>query len=49
MSNTFFDRPILNSPYKYPRQHWELDEAGQPTQKVVDTHRSAKTVVQLTI
>jgi superfamily II DNA or RNA helicase len=24
-----FDRPILNSPYEYPRRHWELDDAGQ--------------------
>jgi hypothetical protein len=26
MSNPFFDHPILNSPYAYPRRHWELDE-----------------------
>jgi type III restriction enzyme len=25
MSNPFFDHPILNSPYKYPQRHWELD------------------------
>jgi hypothetical protein len=42
MSNPFFDRRILNSPYKYPRRHWELDEAGQPTQKVIETRRGAK-------
>ncbi len=24
MKNQFFERPILNSPYEYPRQHWEL-------------------------
>ena len=30
----FFEKPILNSPYEYPSQHWELDEAGQPTQSV---------------
>ena len=23
-----FERPIVNSPYAYPRQHWELDESG---------------------
>jgi type III restriction enzyme len=27
----FFTHPILNSPYEYPRYHWELDETGQPT------------------
>jgi hypothetical protein len=36
MSNPFFDHPILNSPYEYPRRDWELDEAGQPTQKIID-------------
>ena len=33
MSNPFFDRPILNSPYDYPRRHWEIDAQGQPTLK----------------
>ncbi len=42
MSNPFFDRPILNSPYEYPRRHWELDEAGQPTQKILELRRSAR-------
>jgi hypothetical protein len=28
MDNQFFERPILNSPYEYPTQHWELDEYG---------------------
>ena len=37
MSNPFFDHPILNSPYEYPVRHWELDEAGQPTQKIIET------------
>ena len=30
MENPFFDYPIINSPYAYPSQHWELDEEGQP-------------------
>jgi type III restriction enzyme len=47
MSNPFFDRPILNSPYDYPRRHWELDEAGQPTQKVIETRRSAKFITPI--
>jgi type III restriction enzyme len=47
MSNPFFDRPILNSPYKYPRRHWELDEAGQPTQKIIETRRSAKFITPI--
>lgn len=36
MSNQFFERPIVNSPYEYPRQHWELDETGQPTGVLAD-------------
>src|ERR1700685_3082468 len=47
MSNPFFDHPILNSPYEYPRRHWELDEAGQPTQKVIENRRSAKFVTPI--
>src|SRR3954454_16311112 len=41
MSNPFFDRPILNSPYDRPRRHWELDETGQPTQRILDLRRRA--------
>jgi type III restriction enzyme len=41
MSNPFFDRPILNSPYDIPTRHWELDETGQPTQRVLDSRRRA--------
>lgn len=39
--NRFFSHPILNSPYEYPRRHWELDPAGQPTQQVVESRRIA--------
>lgn len=38
---TFFERPILNSPYEYPRGHWELDESGQPTDRVMPLRRPA--------
>ncbi len=41
MSNPFFDHPILNSPYKCPQRHWELDEHGQPTQQIVESRRVA--------
>jgi len=41
MSNEFFEKPILNSPYDYPSRHWELDESGQPTQLIVDSRRRA--------
>jgi type III restriction enzyme len=41
MSNPFFDHPILNSPYERPTQHWELDQHGQPTQKILEIRRRA--------
>lgn len=41
MSNQFFDQPILNSPYERPARHWELDEAGQPTQIIATSRRPA--------
>ena len=40
MSERFFERPILNSPYEYPSRHWELDETGQPTDRILDRRRS---------
>ena len=47
MSNPFFDQPILNSPYDYPHRYWELDEAGQPTQKIIESRRSAKFITPI--
>lgn len=44
MTQNFFDEPILNSPYGYPRRHWELDADGQPTNHIMDFRRSAKFV-----
>ncbi len=43
----FFEQPILNSPYEYPRRHWELDETGQPTQRIIETRRGAKFVTPI--
>ncbi|TAL90205.1 MAG: hypothetical protein EPN69_12890, partial [Rhodanobacter sp.] len=47
MENQFFERPILNSPYDYPAHHWELDKSGQPTQKVLDSRRTADFVTPI--
>ncbi|WP_279362064.1 BPTD_3080 family restriction endonuclease [Xanthomonas sacchari] len=41
MSEQFFKQPILNSPYEYPRRHWELDDSGQPTQQIVESRRES--------
>jgi type III restriction enzyme len=39
MTEQFFERPILNSPYEYPGRHWELDADGQPTNRIIETRR----------
>ncbi len=44
MTEQFFEKPILNSPYAYPARHWELDADGQPTNRILDFRRTAKFV-----
>lgn len=47
MSDPFFDHPILNSPYERPEQHWELDDQGQPTQRIVAARRRAEFITPI--
>ena len=47
MDHEFFKHPILNSPYDYPTRHWELDESGQPTQKIVDRRRPCQLITPI--
>ncbi|NQT60098.1 MAG: DEAD/DEAH box helicase family protein [Bacteroidetes bacterium] len=47
MDNVFFDHPILNSPYEYPKRHWQLDEQGQPTQKIDELRRRAEFITPI--
>ncbi|MCB9859993.1 MAG: DEAD/DEAH box helicase family protein [Phycisphaeraceae bacterium] len=47
MSSEFFAKPILNSPYEYPLRHWELDENGQPTNRIVESRRRAEFVTPI--
>ena len=47
MENLFFERPILNSPYQRPLQHWELDEEGQPTQQIIPKRRDAEFITPI--
>src|SRR3954467_7001894 len=47
MSDLFFDHPILNSPYEQPTRHWELDDSGQPTQRVLDARRKASFITPI--
>src|SRR3954451_23487403 len=39
MTQRFFERPILNSPYEFPGCHWELDADGQPTNRIIEARR----------
>jgi len=45
--NRFFEQPVLNSPYEYPEQHWELDDQGQPTQQIVHRRRPAEFITPI--
>ncbi len=45
--NLSFERPILNSPYEYPTRYWELDDQGQPTQKVIESRRPAEFIMPI--
>jgi len=47
MDNRFFEKPVLNSPYEYPMRHWELDEQGQPTQRIIESRRRAKFITPI--
>lgn len=39
MAQSFFDQPILNSPYRAPGRYWELDGDGRPTDRILTTRR----------
>jgi type III restriction enzyme len=47
VSNAFFERPIINSPYEYPGQHWVLDESGQPTGQLEPKRRRAEFITPI--
>ena len=47
MENDFYEHPILNSPYRYPARHWELDDQGQPTQQVIESRRGAEFITPI--
>jgi type III restriction enzyme len=47
MTNEFFEKPVLNSPYAYPVRHWELDEQGQPTQRIIESRRRAEFITPI--
>jgi len=41
---SFFEQPVLNSPYAPPTRHWELDKDGRPTDRIVERRRGAELV-----
>jgi hypothetical protein len=47
MSDLFFEKPILNSPYEIPNRHWELDASGQPTQQIAHSRRLAEFITPI--
>ncbi len=47
VENRFFEQPILNPPYEYPMRHWELDDQGQPTQRIIDNRRGAEFITPI--
>ena len=47
MNSSFFERPIINSPYEYPTRHWELDADGQPTNRMMDHRRRAEFITPI--
>src|SRR5712692_720873 len=47
MNDQFFLKPVLNSPYEYPRRYWELDDQGQPTQQIIESRRPAEFITPI--
>jgi len=47
MSQEFFNRPILNSPYTCPVRHWELDSSGQPSTQIIEKRRRVDLVTPI--
>jgi hypothetical protein len=47
IDQSFFTRPILNSPYANPAQHWELDATGQPTNRIIEKRRIAEFITPI--
>lgn len=41
---SFFEKPILNTPYAMPTRHWEMDEEGRPTDRVIESRRRSELI-----
>ena len=48
MSDEFFAKPILNSPYDYPGRYWELEaDTHQPTGHIIERRRPAEFITPI--
>jgi len=47
VTEEFFERPIINSPYDYPAKHWELDDTGQPTHQLIKARRTVEFITPI--
>jgi hypothetical protein len=47
MSGLLLDHPVLNSPYLRPSRHWQLDDEGQPTQRVDNSRWRAQFITPI--
>lgn len=45
MNETFFEHPILDSPYEHPHRHWELDQDGQLTNRIIEIRRRSDVII----
>ena len=43
---TFFDNPIINSPYEAPNRHWELID-NVPTNRIIEQRRKAEYITPI--
>jgi type III restriction enzyme len=41
---SFFEKPILNTPYAMPSRHWEMDGEGRPTDRVIESRRRSELI-----
>ena len=47
MDNQFFEQPDPQLAVRVPGAHWELDEQGQPTQRIIESRRRAEFITPI--
>jgi type III restriction enzyme len=46
VESSFFEQPVLNSPYQYPARHWQLED-GPPTGQIVGRRRLVEDIMPI--